>query len=78
VLLRPASPGTGVIAGTAVRAVVELAGVRDVLSKTIGSSNKVNTVAAAMEALRTLEDPTMVAQRRHVTVQHLLGSRAAS
>lgn len=78
VLLRPASAGTGVIAGAAVRAVVESAGVRDVLSKTIGSSNKVNTVAATMDALRALEDPSAVARRRHVTVQHLLGSRAQS
>ncbi len=78
VLLRPASAGTGVIAGAAVRAVVESAGVRDVLSKTIGSSNKVNTVAATMDALRALEVPAAVARRRHVTVQHLLGSRAQS
>jgi small subunit ribosomal protein S5 len=78
VLLRPASAGTGVIAGTAVRAVVESAGVRDVLSKTIGSSTKVNTVAATMEALRSLEDPAAVARRRNVTLQHLLGRRAGA
>lgn len=77
VLLRPASIGTGVIAGAAVRAVVESAGVRDVLSKTLGSSNKVNTVAAAMQALGMLESPAMVARRRHVTVHQLLGNRAA-
>ena len=78
VLLRPASQGTGVIAGAAVRAVVESAGIRDVLSKTLGSSNKVNAVAATMDALRRLEDPAMVARRRNITVQDLLGSRAAS
>lgn len=77
VLLRPASIGTGVIAGAAVRAVVESAGIRDVLSKTLGSSNKVNAVAAAMQALRTLENPAMVARRRNITVHELLGSRAA-
>jgi small subunit ribosomal protein S5 len=76
VLLRPASIGTGVIAGAAVRAVVESAGVRDVLSKTLGSSNKVNTVAAAMQALGMLESPAMVARRRTMTVHELLGSRA--
>jgi small subunit ribosomal protein S5 len=77
VLLRPASVGTGVIAGAAVRAVVESAGIRDVLSKTLGSSNKVNAVAAAMQALRTLESPAMVARRRNITVHELVGSRAA-
>ena len=77
VLLRPASVGTGVIAGAAVRAVVESAGVRDVLSKTLGSSNKVNTVVAAMQALGMLESPSMVARRRNMTVHELLGSRAA-
>ncbi|MGI8914530.1 MAG: 30S ribosomal protein S5 [Chloroflexota bacterium] len=76
VLLRPASIGTGVIAGAAVRAVVESAGVRDILSKTLGSSNKVNTVAAAMQALGMLETPAMVARRRNITVHELLGSRA--
>lgn len=78
VLLRPASAGTGVIAGAAVRAVVESAGVRDVLSKTLGSSNKVNAVAAAMDAMRALEDPAMVARRRNVTVEALLGRRAVA
>lgn len=76
VLLRPASIGTGVIAGAAVRAVVESAGVRDILSKTLGSSNEVNTVAAAMQALGMLETPAMVARRRNITVHELLGSRA--
>jgi small subunit ribosomal protein S5 len=78
VVLRPASPGTGVIAGAAVRAVVESAGVRDVLSKTLGSSNKVNTVAATLEALKTLETPEMVARRRHVTTEYLVGKRATA
>jgi small subunit ribosomal protein S5 len=57
VLLRPASSGTGVIAGGGVRAVVESAGVRDVLSKTLGTSNPHNVVRATMQALRTLRDP---------------------
>ena len=75
VLLRPASPGTGVIAGGAVRAVVESAGIRDILSKSIGSTNKHNTVAATLKALGELQDPATVAQKRHMTVEQLVGNR---
>lgn len=64
VLLRPASPGTGVIAGGAVRAVVEAAGIRDVLSKCLGTNNKQNVVHATVNALRSLESADSVAQRR--------------
>jgi len=64
VLLLPASPGTGVIAGGAVRAVVEAAGVHDILSKCIGSSNKLNVVNATIKALKQLESLSDVAGRR--------------
>jgi small subunit ribosomal protein S5 len=71
VLLRPASPGTGVIAGGAVRAVVEAAGVRDILSKCIGSSNKLNVVNATINALRRLEVIGDVAGRRGKTAEEI-------
>jgi small subunit ribosomal protein S5 len=77
VLLKPASAGTGVIAGGSVRAVVEAAGIRDLLSKTMGSTNPVNVVQATMEALRGLRSADEIAGRRGKTAEELLGKRGA-
>ena len=71
VLLKPASPGTGVIAGGGVRAVVEAAGVKDILSKSLGSDNILNVVQASFAALQELQDFREEAQRRGVSPEHL-------
>ncbi|WP_103063265.1 30S ribosomal protein S5 [Actinomyces qiguomingii] len=71
VLLRPASPGTGVIAGGPVRAVLECAGVHDILSKSLGSSNAINIVHATVAALKQLEQPESVAVRRGLPLEEI-------
>jgi small subunit ribosomal protein S5 len=71
VFMKPASPGTGVIAGGGVRAVVEAAGVRDILTKSMGSANILNVVKATVKALNQLQDPVDIANRRGVPVSRV-------
>jgi small subunit ribosomal protein S5 len=75
VLLRPAAAGTGVIAGGPVRAVLECAGIHDVLSKSLGSSNTINIVHATVEALKQLEEPRSVAARRGLEFDQVAPAR---
>lgn len=75
VMLRPAAPGTGVIAGRGVRPVVEAAGIKNVLSKVYGSNNPVNVVKAAFQALSELSSLNDVARRRDMTGQELMSRR---
>lgn len=73
VLLKPASVGTGIIAGGVVRAVLELAGIKDVLTKSLGSSNAINTVNAVVAGLKSLKRPEEIALLRGKTVEEIIG-----
>ena len=77
VMLKPASAGTGVIAGGSVRSVVEVAGIRDLLSKSMGSTNPVNVVRATLQGLGDLRSADHIAMRRGKTAEELLGKRGA-
>lgn len=72
VVLKPAAPGTGVIAGGAVRAVVEMAGIKDIRTKALRSRNKINVVHATINGLKSLEDAAQVAARRGKTVEEIM------
>ena len=73
VLIKPATPGTGVIAGGAARAVMELAGVKDVFAKSLGTDNVMNVVKATAEGLKAMESPEDVAARRGLSVSKIYG-----
>ena len=73
VFMQPASEGTGIIAGGAMRAVLEVAGVRNVLSKAYGSTNPINVVRATIDALANMKSPEMVAAKRGKTIDEILG-----
>ena len=75
VLIKPATPGTGVIAGGPVRPLYELAGVKDILSKSLGTDNALNIVKAAAEGLKQLSSPEEVAERRGLTVAEIYGQK---
>ena len=77
VILKPAAPGTGVIAGGAVRTVIDLCGITDVITKCLGSNNAINVVYATVKGLKSIMHADVVAKRRGKTVEELVGRRSA-
>jgi small subunit ribosomal protein S5 len=77
VLLKPAAPGTGVISGGSMRAVIELAGVKDILTKSLGTNNPINTVRATIAALQSLRTASEVAELRGKNLEDMVGKRLA-
>ncbi len=75
ILMKPAAPGTGVISGGAMRAVIELSGIKDILTKSLGTNNPINTVRATMEALKSMRTAQEIAELRGKTVEELVGRR---
>lgn len=75
VLIKPAVPGTGVLAGGPVRAIMELAGVQNVITKSLGTDNAMNIVKAAAEGLKCMESPAQVAERRGISVAEMFGGK---
>ncbi len=75
VLIKPAVPGTGVLAGGPVRAIMELAGVQNVITKSLGTNNAMNIVKAAAEGLKNMESPSEVAARRGISVAEMFGGK---
>jgi small subunit ribosomal protein S5 len=78
VLMKPAAPGTGVISGGAMRAVIEASGIKDILTKSLGTNNPINTVRATMEALQSLRTASEVADLRDKKVDEIIGKRLAA
>src|SRR5881227_4198461 len=78
IMLKPAAPGTGVISGGAMRAVIETAGIKDILTKSHGTNNPINTVRATLAALQTLKTASQVAELRGKEVEQMVGKRLAA
>ncbi|WP_343190248.1 30S ribosomal protein S5 [Buchnera aphidicola (Mollitrichosiphum nigrofasciatum)] len=73
IFMKPASEGTGIIAGGAMRAVLEVAGIHDILAKTYGSTNPINVVRATIKGLKKIHSPKMIAKKRNKSVKYILG-----
>src|SRR5947209_10455958 len=78
ILLKPAAPGTGVISGGAMRAVIELAGIKDILTKSVGTNNPINTVRATISALQSLRTAPEIAELRGKQLEEVVGKRMAA